>query len=762
MSCCLVLQSKDSICIGADTATSVHVGDKFIRQANDGKKIFEIGKDIVFCSGDMSEVPDVIKNMKTRNGYVDIGHISGYLKRKTFHKKPGFDFPSIGVMICRVVDGISYVYDLLEGNNFDIMTHTLEQDGVQAWVGGIYNEKCLEVAIDELARAGGEVISTYVNTYKKMACQEIGGNINVYHIDSYGYQKIIDNYDLKDGYATPFYGVVAPAIVGNLICGDKMYIGNKDGSVEITGNGIKINRGTITWGSDNVNAPEMSDISGLAEFKNKVNTALTGSTTEIGSDYVISPKIGGGYLFIKDNREIDNTGISVEINPNGTAGFTEHNGNYVFNISKEENNSTKLIMGVKNDGDGYFSGEITAESGSIGGWNINNGTLSSSGTGGEISLNSGGNSIYSISGDNKAILTSGYLGFEKNDKKYVTLHTTSWKDKPNVYGVGINSEADSKFISFGNKKSPEEESYTTPLVLNYGLDPNEDKQDVLVYGSTLITGETTIKNKLYFNDNFYLNSWNKNGNLSGIGCNGDFSTIGNINAGNIDYGCRLNVDGSAYVNGSISTSNGDVSLDGHNLWTHAITWSDNDNARTDENNKSTDLNLASVRWVRNNFTRKDSDERVKCNFTSLPNQIDEIFDAFSPRQYEYKEGLEKTGFHFGDTAQHIESVLAENNLNPSDYAITGERRVDMEGKEKDYITNDTFHYIDQNNIIWLCVDQIQKLKKREKAVPDMLKLIQEQKEEIDALNSRIFALEQENKDFRHKLENLEKKISSLK
>ena len=97
------------------------------------------------------------------------------------------------------------------------------------------------------------------------------------------------------------YGIFAENIIGNLIAGEKMYIGNKEGNVFITESGIRIGKGTISW--DGVNPPGMEDIGGLTEFKHKVNAALTGSpTTKIGSDYVISPKIGGGYLYIKDTK----------------------------------------------------------------------------------------------------------------------------------------------------------------------------------------------------------------------------------------------------------------------------------------------------------------------------------------------------------------------------------------------------------------------------------------------------------------------------
>lgn len=86
-------------------------------------------------------------------------------------------------------------------------------------------------------------------------------------------------------------------------------------------------------------------------------------TTEITEDYVFSPKIGGGYLYITDkNRK---TKTSVEINPNGTNFGNGHNEDYVFNVARDND----VVMGVTNDGHGYFKGKITATSGYIGGEN---------------------------------------------------------------------------------------------------------------------------------------------------------------------------------------------------------------------------------------------------------------------------------------------------------------------------------------------------------------------------------------------------------
>ncbi len=302
----------------------------------------------------------------------------------------------------------------------------------------------------------------------------------------------------------------------------------------------------------------MGDISGLSEFKRKVNAALTGSpTTEIGSDYVISPKIGGGYLYIKDQRNVpNNAGVGVEINPKGTRfKIDEEYKEYIFNITKH--NKTDLIIGVDKHGDGYFkgclqsggnfsvdkAGNVSAKSGMLGGWNINTSKLvCNSTTGGVLELNAEHGSIYSISDNCKATLTSGYIGFEYNSNKYVKISVTHWVKNPTVHGVGIHSESNSKFISFGNKNSDADETYITPLVLNYGLNPNGDTQDILLYGSVY------ARDSLYFNSNTYLSSTNTNS----ISCNRNFVVDNNLNVGNnLDIGNNLIVWGNLRVHGAL-------------------------------------------------------------------------------------------------------------------------------------------------------------------------------------------------------------------
>ncbi len=109
------------------------------------------------------------------------------------------------------------------------------------------------------------------------------------------------------------------------------------------------------------NAQETADdAKRLAENANTLGGELMkclGYTTEIAKNYIISPYIGGGYLNITGGSY-----GSVVIDPLGIK-----NSAYIFGVY---NSSDKIVMGVDTSGNGVFEGKVTAESGKIGGWNL--------------------------------------------------------------------------------------------------------------------------------------------------------------------------------------------------------------------------------------------------------------------------------------------------------------------------------------------------------------------------------------------------------
>lgn len=206
-----------------------------------------------------------------------------------------------------------------------------------------------------------------------------------------------DNGELSDG-----YGVIAENIVGKMMLTEKLYIASADGAVQIDGNGITLsNKQAITWTNPN-DAPlasstiqyclstsdkectsdEWSDtlptwigskyvwsrvkntneknivtygketyekgltttLQNQTNFQTKIDSTL--NVTTIGQDYVISPRIGGGYAYFSNGT------YSVEIDPNHDSKLASKD--YLFCIR----NQATPIMGVDNDGNGFFSGRV--------------------------------------------------------------------------------------------------------------------------------------------------------------------------------------------------------------------------------------------------------------------------------------------------------------------------------------------------------------------------------------------------------------------
>lgn len=266
----------------------------------------------------------------------------------------------------------------------------------------------------------------------------------------------------------------------------------------------------------------------ISDFKSKVNQAFMGdSTTSIGSDYVISPKIAAKYLYVT------NDDYSVEIDPRHGSSNTLDN--YLFCIREKDSNNP--IMSVNTRGNGYFKGEIEAREGYIGGWYIRYNILSSNGNNGEIFMDANKNSIRSILNEKEIILQSGSLSLLDSNNKMCQIHSTTWNGT-DIKGSGILCNESGKFLVLGHDYKEGDGSYDADIIINNGLNLNGKTVPVQILSNTY------LRENLYFADNYYLT-----GNTSGIYCNTNFQIDGILNIGsNINYGGKLNVSGDIHCN----------------------------------------------------------------------------------------------------------------------------------------------------------------------------------------------------------------------
>lgn len=116
------------------------------------------------------------------------------------------------------------------------------------------------------------------------------------------------------------YGIIADTIIGNMIVGEQLKIGNESGSVEITGDGINITNGTISWnkdGSSGVNPPiiSMDDLEGIVEFTDAINKSIEdirnqidGEITSWFEEYDPTPDNEPASLWTTDEKKAQHEG----------------------------------------------------------------------------------------------------------------------------------------------------------------------------------------------------------------------------------------------------------------------------------------------------------------------------------------------------------------------------------------------------------------------------------------------------------------------
>lgn len=263
----------------------------------------------------------------------------------------------------------------------------------------------------------------------------------------------------------------------------------------------------------------LKDFSG---FKDKVTAVLTAGspTTEIGSDYVISPKIGGGYLYISKNG-----GCRVEIDPLGL------NNNNVFRIADKYNDD---IMVVDSNGNGTFKGKITSNDAEI--------------TGGSITVTG----VHSNK-DTTTYIGSGYIEVYGNDQgvnRSIELYNGAlWaEDTTSNRRLSFQNEHLEMYSNYGvafraNTKEEKFEINFKEGDINFGCDSNGENPSLWIGNSILRVGKNLPSNNFFtIEPQKFQYCW--------IDANNNYSINHSINDNEVNF-CSNNLGKMSYKNSEV-------------------------------------------------------------------------------------------------------------------------------------------------------------------------------------------------------------------
>lgn len=354
MSSCLVLQTKDKLYIGADTSSSVFIGEKLYRLNNNTKKLFLLNANtVLYCAGNNSIAEKVVQHISSiycRNDFSLISLKNWLIEMYPYENKDKTVY-DVEILIATFKNNKTIVYQMSQYKNYDIVSFEVSDAGVQILSAGIKNTECMSFAENELLNKSG-VKSIFRTTFNNLSCNYIGGCLDLYEITRNGAVKIFDNEKINEHGIQYVHDVFnglsvslnAEVLVSKLVMSENLWLENNSGNYKFDDNGFTATSGKNTIKIQPNNSGELFSI-----YKGSNKQVYINSSGDVEFAGTLKSASGqfSGLL----------SGGSINIG-NGT--FTvDNNGNMYASSAR-------------------ISGEVNASSGTIGGWSINSNSLSSS------------------------------------------------------------------------------------------------------------------------------------------------------------------------------------------------------------------------------------------------------------------------------------------------------------------------------------------------------------------------------------------------
>lgn len=239
MSSCLILQQEDRAFIGADSIICNIVNGKPVRTEYEDNKLFVIGKDIMFCAGNMSIIHGLVDwcNLKYYDTNINIDELSEKLKNE--HSGLKSEFSDAEVVISTFRDGKSVVYGLSQYNDYEPIIYKGDPRGVMIITGGIRTKEVYEYAANAISNKMA-VVDIYNSIHSGSPYIEIGGQPTLIEHRSNAISYLLKPGKLNYGNKEPSISnyIAADVVYGSLFFGEKLTIQNKQNTFTIDEKGL--------------------------------------------------------------------------------------------------------------------------------------------------------------------------------------------------------------------------------------------------------------------------------------------------------------------------------------------------------------------------------------------------------------------------------------------------------------------------------------------------------------------------------------------
>lgn len=433
----------------------------------------------------------------------------------------------------------------------------------------------------------------------------------------------------------------------------------------------------------------------IATFQKTVNSQLSTlnsavPTTKIGENYIISPKIGGGYLYITKD------GCSVEIDPS-----QKYNTKNDKVINVQASNSD--VFYVKRDGSAYFKGTISASKGEFTGKvTATSGEIQNGCKIGKWTIGSPSGSYSSQTGwlnCKTTYVQGGGISWDVNDEDNSAMYRTS------MNGMNMELSKDStlkiRFNSYMSSLDSEPNINTTDRNCIYA-DVGYINLNSTGNINLNSTGSGNMYLNTYNNGSIYLDTHNTAGSINFMSethCNSNliltkpYTKLAGYN--NAQTACFDLVQLTEYTSGANHVRLGSEALN------------------TEIYGASIYLKVSSAVYV-NDVPVHGSDRNIKKEISSIDEKYDTFFNKLNPVTYKFIDG-QSGRFHSGFISQEVEEALIQSGLTTNDFAGFV--------KYNDPKTNDEKYGLRYEEFISLNTHMIQQLRKKIEELEEKIRVL---------------------------------------
>lgn len=238
MSNATIIQTRENIFIGSDTATSIEVGGVLYRLDTKAIKLYQVKDMVIFCSGELNYCYSVMEQFQQ----LDVRRVE-QLRQIIAQSHDG---QVIEIVVCEHDGDQTVVHQLSSYNKFVPVIHSnIPSEGVNILTAGIKTKESHEIAFMNINQ-GRTVKEAYKTVFNSIAYEGVGGTLTVYRINSNGIHKYLSHQIreplnlrmLSLNVLSEFYKqhlIVGERVYGKLFTGVNLALEDEDGVLKFQG-----------------------------------------------------------------------------------------------------------------------------------------------------------------------------------------------------------------------------------------------------------------------------------------------------------------------------------------------------------------------------------------------------------------------------------------------------------------------------------------------------------------------------------------------